>query len=75
LVVELPIVDSLSPRPRYLPLAVPDDLADRLMRVHGDPSSWWIGQFVMYLTRPNSMLQSDIDQTNEKLGFQNPIVG
>ena len=28
-VVELPIVDSLHPRPPYLPLAVPEDLADR----------------------------------------------
>lgn len=75
MVVELPIVDSLSPRPRYLPLSVPDDLADRLIHLHGDPSAWWIGQFVTYLTRPNNLLQTDIDQAQANLGFQNPIVG
>uniref|UniRef100_UPI00358F6366 alpha-(1,6)-fucosyltransferase isoform X2 n=1 Tax=Myxine glutinosa TaxID=7769 RepID=UPI00358F6366 len=36
-VVELPIVDSLHPRPAYLPLAVPEDLAPRVARLHGDP--------------------------------------
>ncbi|XP_057209705.1 alpha-(1,6)-fucosyltransferase isoform X2 [Triplophysa rosa] len=39
-VVELPIVDSLHPRPPYLPLAIPEDLAARLQRLHGDPSVW-----------------------------------
>ena len=28
-VVELPIVDSLHPRPPYMPLAIPEDLAPR----------------------------------------------
>lgn len=74
-VVELPIVDSLSPRPAYLPLAIPEDLADRLLRVHGDPSAWWLGQFVTYLTRPNDMLKTDLEESKKKLGFQNPIVG
>ncbi|XP_045168522.2 alpha-(1,6)-fucosyltransferase-like [Mercenaria mercenaria] len=74
-VVELPIVDSLSPRPSYLPLAIPDDLADRLFRFHGDPSAWWIGQLVTYLTRPNEMLKTDLTESKKKLGFQNPIVG
>ena len=31
-VVELPIVDSVSPRPPYLPPAVPADLVDRIAR-------------------------------------------
>ena len=74
-VVELPIVDSLSPRPDYLPLAIPDDLADRLLRFHGDPSAWWIGQLVTYLTRPNEMLKNDLIESRKKLGFENPIVG
>ncbi|KAG7253617.1 LOW QUALITY PROTEIN: hypothetical protein CRUP_023793, partial [Coryphaenoides rupestris] len=50
-VVELPIVDSLHPRPPYLPLAIPEDLALRLHRLHGDPSVWWVSQFVKYLVR------------------------
>ncbi|KAH3859244.1 alpha-(1,6)-fucosyltransferase-like isoform X2 [Dreissena polymorpha] len=74
-IIELPIVDSLSPRPRFLPLAIPEDLADRLTHVHGDPSAWWVGQFVTYLTRPNAMLEQFLDEAKQKLGFTNPIVG
>lgn len=74
-VVEMPIVDSLHPRPLALPLAIPEDLADRLIRLHGDPAVWWIGQFVTYLTRPQQHLAEDLAQTKSKLGFSNPVVG
>ncbi|XP_046384162.1 alpha-(1,6)-fucosyltransferase [Ischnura elegans] len=75
LVVELPIVDSLSPRPPYLPLAVPRDLAPRLARLHGDPIVWWVGQFLKFLLRPQPGIQKMLDSTARKLGFQRPIVG
>ena len=71
----MPIIDSLHPRPLYLPLSVPKDLSERLIRVNGDPSSWWIGQFVQYLTRPQPHLQHDLDSAKAKLGFSNPCVG
>ncbi|KAK3595505.1 hypothetical protein CHS0354_021604 [Potamilus streckersoni] len=74
-VIELPIIDSLHPRPEYLPLAIPDDIGDRLIRLHGDPSVWWIGQFVKYLTRPQQHLVDEIERTKRNLGFKNPIVG
>ncbi len=53
-VIELPIVDMLSPRPPYLPLAIPRDLSDRMIRLHGDPQVWWIGQFMKYSFMTNS---------------------
>ncbi|XP_064599891.1 alpha-(1,6)-fucosyltransferase-like isoform X2 [Liolophura sinensis] len=74
-VVELPILDSLHPRPDHLPLAVPKDLADRLTRIHGNPSVWWIGQIIKYLCRPVPKLQLDIEATKADLGFKKPIVG
>uniref|UniRef100_A0A3Q3X5C2 Alpha-(1,6)-fucosyltransferase n=1 Tax=Mola mola TaxID=94237 RepID=A0A3Q3X5C2_MOLML len=74
-VVELPIVDSLHPRPPYLPLAIPEDLAPRLHRLHGDPSVWWVSQFVKYLVRPQAWLEKEIQQTMAKLGFKHPIIG
>uniref|UniRef100_A0A8C6NI20 Alpha-(1,6)-fucosyltransferase n=2 Tax=Nothobranchius furzeri TaxID=105023 RepID=A0A8C6NI20_NOTFU len=74
-VVELPIVDSLHPRPPYLPLAVPEDLAPRLQRLHGDPSVWWVSQFVKYLVRPQAWLEKEIQQSTAKLGFKHPIIG
>nr|XP_054096053.1 alpha-(1,6)-fucosyltransferase isoform X3 [Callithrix jacchus] len=74
-VVELPIVDSLHPRPPYLPLAVPEDLADRLVRVHGDPAVWWVSQFVKYLIRPQPWLEKEIEEATKKLGFKHPVIG
>ncbi|KAF4532303.1 hypothetical protein B566_EDAN010804 [Ephemera danica] len=74
-VVDLPIVDSLSPRPPYLPLVVPRDLAPRLSRLHGDPIVWWVGQFLRYLLRPQPSLTRMLDESAAKLGFQRPIVG
>jgi glycoprotein 6-alpha-L-fucosyltransferase len=74
-VVDLPIVDSLHPRPPYMPLAIPKDIAPRLMRLHGSPIVWWIGQFLKYTLRPQEQLAQDIDQVKRKLGYKNPIVG
>ncbi|PSN45403.1 Alpha-(1,6)-fucosyltransferase [Blattella germanica] len=74
-VVDLPIVDSLSPRPPYLPLAVPKDLAPRLARLHGDPIVWWIGQFLKFLLRPQEATNNMIQEVSEKFGFKRPIVG
>ncbi|XP_031437164.1 alpha-(1,6)-fucosyltransferase isoform X1 [Clupea harengus] len=74
-VVELPIVDSLHPRPPYLPLAIPEDLADRLHRLHGDPSVWWVSQFVKYLVRQQAWLEKEIREASVKLGFKHPIIG
>lgn len=74
-VVEMPIIDSLHPRPDYLPLSFPKDLEDRLIRLHGDPTVWWIGQFVKYLTRPQPQLKQELERAKQKLGFVGPIVG
>ncbi|KAJ8009298.1 hypothetical protein DPEC_G00087440 [Dallia pectoralis] len=74
-VVELPIVDSLHPRPPYLPLSIPEDLAQRLHRLHGDPSVWWVSQFVKYLVRPQAWLEKEIQDTTTKLAFRHPIIG
>lgn len=74
-VVELPIVDSLHPRPPYLPLGVPEDLADRLIGLHGDPAVWWVSQFVKYLIRPQPWLEKEIEEATKKLGFKHPVIG
>ncbi|XP_060530769.1 alpha-(1,6)-fucosyltransferase isoform X2 [Cylas formicarius] len=74
-VLNLPIIDSLSPRPPFLPLAIPEDLAPRLIRLHGDPIVWWIGQILKYLLRPQQKTAAMIEETMTKMGFQKPIVG
>ncbi|EDV91777.1 alpha-(1,6)-fucosyltransferase [Drosophila grimshawi] len=74
-VLVLPIIDSLMPRPPYLPLAVPEDLAPRLKRLHGDPIVWWVGQFLKYLLRPQSATRDFLNSSMRKLGWERPIVG
>lgn len=74
-VVEMPIVDSLYPRPPYMPQAIPRDLSERLIRLHGHPFVWWLGQFLKYLIRPQPALADDIEETRKRLRFRNPIVG
>ncbi|CAG9765491.1 unnamed protein product [Ceutorhynchus assimilis] len=74
-VVNLPIIDSLSPRPPFLPLAIPEDLAPRLTRLHGDPIVWWVGQILKYLLRPQEKTSNLIQQAMDKLGYKRPIVG
>ena len=71
----LPIVDSLYPRPKYMPMAVPEDLVERLQKIHGHPFVWWIGQFAKYLFRYNDAVAKEIAEKKDKLGFQRPIVG
>ncbi|XP_077997267.1 alpha-(1,6)-fucosyltransferase-like [Glandiceps talaboti] len=74
-VIDLPIVDGLHPRPNYLPLSIPEDLSERLLRLHGNPAVWWLGQLVKYVTRPQPSLQNLIDETHTRLKFETPIVG
>lgn len=73
--VLMPIVDSLYPRPPYMPLAVPKDLAGRISRIHSHPFVWWIGQFAKYLFRYAPLVQEEIDKKRTVLGFRKPIVG
>lgn len=73
--IVLPIIDSLVPRPPYLPLSIPEDLAPRLKRLHGDPIVWWVGQFLKYLLRPQEPTHELLQTGMEKIGFKKPIVG
>nr|CAH7753493.1 unnamed protein product [Callosobruchus chinensis] len=74
-VINLPIIDSLSPRSPFLPLAIPEDLAPRLVRLHGDPIVWWVGQILKYLLRPQEKTTVMVQEAMTKMGFKRPIVG
>jgi glycoprotein 6-alpha-L-fucosyltransferase len=74
-VITVPIIDSLNPRPPWLPLAIPADLAPRLTKLHGDPIAWWIGQLLKYILKPQPSTKAMLDRGREKLGFKRPIVG
>ena len=73
--VELGIVDSVNPRPAFLPPSIPADLADRLIRLHGDPIVWWVAQFVKFMMRPQSGLQEVLDAAVSSQKLERPVVG
>uniref|UniRef100_A0A224XLR6 Alpha-(1,6)-fucosyltransferase n=1 Tax=Panstrongylus lignarius TaxID=156445 RepID=A0A224XLR6_9HEMI len=73
--IMLGIVDSVTPRPPFIPLVVPKDLADRIARLHGQPSVWWVGQFLKYLLRPQPATTDLLKDAANKFKFQRPIVG
>ncbi|XP_054927535.2 alpha-(1,6)-fucosyltransferase-like isoform X1 [Dermacentor andersoni] len=56
-------------------LELPRDVADALVRLHGDPYAWWFGQLMAYIMRPSKRLLELITQAKRKLQFQSPIVG
>ncbi|NP_001280620.1 alpha-(1,6)-fucosyltransferase-like isoform X1 [Bombyx mori] len=74
-VVSLPFIDSISQKPKFLPLAVPKDLAHRIVRFNGDPSSWWVGQMLKFVLKPRLPMQKAINDTIAKMNFKSPIVG
>lgn len=74
-VITLPIIDSINPRPPFLPLALPEDLVPRLNVLHGDPVVWWIGQFLKYMLRPQPATSNKLGDYAKKVKFQKPIVG
>jgi len=68
-VVDLPMVEVLDPRPRFLPAAVPESIYNLIKCCHTKPDVWFIGQLASFIVRPNSRVlkQLQIAQTNFNL--------
>ena len=74
-VVEIPIIDSVNPRPKYLPPAIPEDLADRLIRLHGNPIVWWVSEFLRYMLRPQEKTAELLKAAENERDASIPMVG
>ena len=74
-VVEIPIIDSVNPRPKYLPPAIPEDLADRLIRLHGNPIVWWVSEFLRYMLRPQEKTAEPLKAAENERDASIPMVG
>lgn len=71
-VISIGLIGYISPRPLYLPLAVPIDLKPSLDKFHGNPSAWWMGQIARFLWKPTQVTQTMLDKISKK---KTPIVG
>ncbi|CAF4383577.1 unnamed protein product, partial [Rotaria socialis] len=74
-VVEIPLIDNIYPRKDFMPMAVPEDIAERLIRLHGNPFVWFTGQLMKYLLRPQPWLKEFMEKKYESIKFEVPIVG
>ncbi|KAK4882688.1 hypothetical protein RN001_006007 [Aquatica leii] len=73
--INLPITTAIKPRSEYLPLAIPEDIANRLRTIHGNPSVWWIGQILKYIWRPQNLIKTYINEKMRELKIERPFVG
>ncbi|XP_069184209.1 alpha-(1,6)-fucosyltransferase-like [Procambarus clarkii] len=64
-----------QPKPDHGPLAIPKDISDRLIRLHDDPSAWWVGQFIKYVFKLQPSVQEVINKAEKSFNFQHPVVG
>ena len=62
--------------PLFLPPFIPDDLSDRIMRLHEDPALWWMSQFVQFLWKFQpatelmlKLLATDLQSTSVTVGI------
>ncbi|CAF0725864.1 unnamed protein product [Didymodactylos carnosus] len=74
-VIELPLIDNIHPRVNFLPMAIPEDLSQRLIKLTGHPFSWFTGQLMKYLLRPQTWLAEMIEKKREQIQFDSPVVG
>ncbi|CAG9534379.1 unnamed protein product [Cercopithifilaria johnstoni] len=75
-IVKLPIIDSLSHRPPYLPLAIPQSHSDELLKLHSNSPAFFISQFIRYLMRPSAIFAKEIYRASKKVPFnKGPVVG
>lgn len=74
LLVAFPAWDNPQPRPGYIPRSIPKDISERLMRLHGDPFAWWLGQFFKYTMRKNEAFEEYVANLTQEIGYKSPIV-
>ncbi|KAK6755258.1 hypothetical protein RB195_013935 [Necator americanus] len=75
-VVQLGIVDGLANKPPFLPLSIPRQLSEQLLKLHSNPPAFFISQFIWYLMRNGEHFKTALDMQISGMPFgKGPIVG
>ena len=74
-VIMLPRMRDMKSKPHFLPPAIPKDLSDRIIRIHGDPVVWWISQFLKYILRLNKNMFDSLKYMDIETMSKYPTVG
>ncbi len=73
--VNISLINNTHPRKDFMPMAIPEDLSERLIHLHGHPFVWFMGQLIKYSLRPQPWLSKFMEKKYEAIKFQTPIVG
>ena len=74
-IIDLPIIDSMRPRPDYLPLTVPEQIAHQLEQLHSNPIAWFLGQLTRYVMRLSEDMELFINDAKYRTNFRTPVIG
>ncbi|KAF7232027.1 Alpha 1 6 fucosyltransferase H [Paragonimus skrjabini miyazakii] len=69
-------IGSMNNFVKWLPPAIPKDLASELTRLHGAPFVWFIGHLTVYLMRPTLAFEQIINNTltaHKLIGFNRTL--
>ncbi|CEF69279.1 Alpha-(1,6)-fucosyltransferase [Strongyloides ratti] len=75
-VIKIPIIDYISPKPDFVPLALPKELSDKMIELHSFPTAYFTGQILSYAMRHNDKFEKEFLKYVEEVPFKKtPIVG
>ncbi len=58
------------PRPSFVPPAIPSDLAERLIKFHGQPSIWWTSQLTHFIFTPKPETEKMFEEVQSNIKTQ-----
>uniref|UniRef100_A0A0N5BD57 Alpha-(1,6)-fucosyltransferase n=1 Tax=Strongyloides papillosus TaxID=174720 RepID=A0A0N5BD57_STREA len=75
-VIRIPIIDYISPKPDFVPLALPKELSSKMIELHSFPTAYFTGQILRYAMRHNDEFEKKFSKYVEEVPFEeSPIVG
>ncbi|KAI0987417.1 hypothetical protein GJ496_009963 [Pomphorhynchus laevis] len=75
--IELGLFKDLSPRPDFIPLAIPNHLSKSTMilSLHGNPFTLYAGHLIRSVLSIQPEFQQIVDDTQNRFNFSSPVVG
>ncbi|KAI0987419.1 hypothetical protein GJ496_009965 [Pomphorhynchus laevis] len=75
--IELGLFEDLSPRPDFIPLAIPNHLSKSTMilSLHGNPFTLYAGHLIRSVLSIQPEFQQIVDDAQNRFNFSSPVVG
>uniref|UniRef100_A0A0N5A673 GT23 domain-containing protein n=1 Tax=Parastrongyloides trichosuri TaxID=131310 RepID=A0A0N5A673_PARTI len=75
-IIKIPIIDYISNKPDFVPLAIPKQLSDKMIKLHSFPTAYFTGHILSYAMRHNEQFDEEFKSYTKEVPFnETPIVG